>query len=239
MKFIKSIIILVLALSINASFSQDKEIKKGKNKLEKIKKEKKEKHKKELNEHKEKMHDHKDQMKEKRKELHDQKKEIKDVRKQLKVQHKEGKDAVLGEHKEIMKNMSPEERKAYLEKHPELGQKLKAHNMEMKDHKRALKKEHVKFKNKKADAAQHKIEAKKERLAYFEQRSVNADSRILAAKERIAKQKEDGKITEEEFNKKLAKISAIENKNSAHKAKMIAKKELLKQKEESLKKINK
>jgi len=233
MKFIKSLIILVLALSINASFAQDNEIKKGKNKLEKIKKEKKEKNEKKLNEHKEKMHDHKDQMKQKKKELHEQKKELKDVKKQLKVQYKDGKDVILGEHKETMKNMSSEERKAYLEKHPELGQKLKAHNMEMKDHKKA----HVKFKNKKADAAQYKIEAKKERLAYFEQRSVNADSRILAAKERIAKQKEDGKITEEEFNKKLAKISAIENKNSAHKAKMIAKKELLKQKEESLKKI--
>ena len=45
-------------------------------------------------------------------------------------------------------------------------------------------------------------------------------------------------ITEEEYNEKLAKIATIENKNSAHKAKMIAKKELLKQKEESLKKIN-
>ena len=184
------------------------------------------------------MHDHKDQMKQKKKELHEQKKELKDVRKQLKVQYKDGKDVILGEHKETMKNMSSEERKAYLEKHPELGQKLKAHNMEMKNHKKALKKEHVKFKNKEADAAQHKIEAKKERLAYFEQRSINTDSRISAAKERIVKQKEDGKITQEEYNEKLTKITAIENKNIAHKAKMVSKKELLKQKEKHLKKIN-
>jgi len=235
MKYIKTLIILVLALSINTSFAQESEVKKGKNKLEKIKKEK---HKKELNEHKEKMHDHKDQMKQKKKELHEQKKELKEARKQLKAEHKEGRDAILGEHKDIMKNMSSEERKAYLEKHPKLGQKLKAHNMDMKDHKKTLKKEHVKFKNEKADAAQHKIEAKKERLAYFEQRSINADSRIAAAKERIAKQKEEGKITEEEYNEKLAKIATIENKNNAHKAKMISKKDLLKQKEAHLKKIN-
>jgi len=171
-------------------------------------------------------------MKQTKKELHEQKKE-------LKVEHKKGRDAILGEHKEVMKNMTPEERKAYLEKHPKLGQKLKAHNMEMKSHKKVLKIKHVKFKNEKADTAQHKIEAKKKRLAYFEQRSINTDSRITAAKERIAKQKEEGKITEEEYTQKLAKIIDIENRNTAHKVKIISKKDLLKQKEKDLKEINK
>jgi len=178
-------------------------------------------------------------MKQKKKELHKQKKEQKETHKQLKVERKEGRDAILGEHKEVMKNMTPEERKAYLEKYPKLGPKLKAHNMEMKSHKKVLKIKHVKFKNEKADAAQHKIEAKKERLEYFEQRSKNVDSRIVAAKKRIAKQKEEGKITEEEYTQKLAKITNLENRNAAHKVKMISKKELLKQKEKHLKEINK
>lgn len=218
MNYIKSIAVLAIALTVNVSFAQE--------------------HKKEHKKHKKEMHQKKEEMMQKKEELKAQKKELKDAREHLKSEHKSGKDAILGEHKEIMKNMTPEERKAYLEKHPELGAKLKAHNMDMKVHKKALKKEHIKYKNKKADDAQHRIETKKERLAYFQQRSKNAETRISGAKKRIAAQKEEGKITEEEYAEKLAKINNIEAKNKAHQTKMMAKKELLLQKEKDLIKIN-
>ena len=166
---------------------------------------------KKLKEQKEKANQKKGEMKEKHKEMKEKRAELKEERKELKEQMKAKRDEILGDHKEKMKDLSAEEKKAYIKENPELAEKLKALRGERKETKELIKLKREEFKGTRAEFVAEKIKNKKTHLANFEERSAKATGKISATKERILKQKEAGEITEEQYAEKMERLKKLKN----------------------------